>query len=126
MSNKEFLPETKEKMSLAKLGKNHPMFGKTHSEETKAKMSLALSRENHPMFGKTHSIESKNKMSLSNGTPIFVYSKDGLTLINSFSSAIKAGEYLNVSYHTILKYTKSEKLFKNEWIISTSLISKNK
>lgn len=53
-----------------------------------------------------------------------MYSKDGLTLINSFSSATKAGECLNVSYHTILKYTKSGKLFKDEWIISTFLISK--
>lgn len=101
-------------MNLAKLGENHPLFGLTRNEETKAKMSLILSRENHRMFGKTHSIESKNKMSLSNGTPIFVYSKDGLTLINSFFSATKAGEYLNVSYHTILKYTKNGKLFKNE------------
>jgi hypothetical protein len=116
--------ETKEKMSLSKLGQNHPLFGKNHSIETKTKMSLALSHENHPLFGKNHSIETKAKMSFSKGTPIFVYSKDGLILINTFPSAIKAGEYLNVSYHTILKYTKSGKLFKNEWIISTSLISK--
>jgi group I intron endonuclease len=42
--------ETKAKMSVAKIGKNHPMFDKTHSVKTK--MSLALSGENHPMYNK--------------------------------------------------------------------------
>jgi group I intron endonuclease len=120
MSNKTFSAETKGKMSLAKLGDNHPMFGLTHSEKTKTLMSLALSGQNHPFYGKNHSDESKNKISISNGTPIFVYRSEGLTYINSFPSAIKAGEHFNVSYHTILKYSKSGKLFKNEWILSTS------
>jgi len=39
MSDKTLSAETKERMSLAKLGENSTMFGKTHSEETKAKMS---------------------------------------------------------------------------------------
>lgn len=121
---KSLFEETKALMSLAKSGENPYNFGKILSAETKAKMSLALSGENHPMFGKIYSTESKDKISANNGTSIFVYSKDGLTLINSFSSATKAGEYFNVSYHTILKYTKSGKLFKNEGVISTSLISK--
>jgi group I intron endonuclease len=124
MSNKIFSTEARVKMSLAKLGKNHPRFGLAHSEETKVLMSLALSGQNHPMHGKNHSNESKNKISISNGTPIFVYQNEGLIYINSFPSAIKAGEHFNVSYHTILKYTKSGKLFKNEWILSRSLISK--
>lgn len=33
--------ETLEKMKIAKRGKNHPLFGKHHSEETKTKMSLS-------------------------------------------------------------------------------------
>jgi len=94
-------------MSLALSGQNHPMHGKNHSDESK-----------------NHSDESKNKISISNGTPIFVYQNEGLIYINSFPSAIKAGEHFNVSYHTILKYTKNGKLFKNEWILSRSLISK--
>jgi hypothetical protein len=41
------------KTSDAKKGKNHPMYGKHHSEETRRKMSDALKGENHPMYGKT-------------------------------------------------------------------------
>lgn len=61
-------------------------------------------------------------VSISKETPIFVYrlNSGGLTLINNFPSASKAGEFFNISYHTILKYTKSRKLFKNEWLLSTS------
>lgn len=107
-----------------KTGINSPNFGKIISAETKVLMSLALSGKNHPMYNKNHSEESKNKISISNGTSIFVYLSDGKTLINSFSSAIKAGEFLNVSYHTVLKYAKNGKLLKNKWIVTTYLISK--
>jgi hypothetical protein len=71
-------------MSLTKLNENHLIFGKNYLIKTKAKMNFALSRENYPLFGKNHSIETKNKISLSKSTPIFMYSKDGLTLINTF------------------------------------------
>ncbi len=63
-------------------GKNHPMFGRKHSEETKIKMSKAqtgrvvsevakrnmskgsarLSGKNHPMFGRKHSEETIRKI----------------------------------------------------------------
>jgi group I intron endonuclease len=48
--------ETKAKMSEAKKGINHPLYGKNHSEETKAQMSAARK-------GKTRSEETKAKMS---------------------------------------------------------------
>jgi hypothetical protein len=54
MSNETFSAETKEKMSLAKLGKNHLRFGLAHSEETKTLISFALSGQNHPMYGKLY------------------------------------------------------------------------
>ncbi len=72
--------EAKRKMSEAKLGKNHPMYGKTHTPETRAKMSEALkgktpspetraalseanAGKNNPMYGKTLSPETRAKMS---------------------------------------------------------------
>jgi len=63
--------ETKRKLSIAKSGKNHPMYGKKTSKETKKKLSAKLSGKNNPMYGKTpwkgrkHSEETKSKMSQS-------------------------------------------------------------
>jgi len=70
-------------------------------------MSLTLSHENHPMFGKTLTTFSKNKISTSKistskDTTYFEYLKDRLTLIESFSSAIKANENLKVFYYILL------------------------
>ena len=72
--------ESKNKMSEANSGENHPNYekhlseetkkkiseartGTTLSEETKKKMSVAKSGENNPMFGKHHSEEGKKKIS---------------------------------------------------------------
>ena len=61
--------EAKRKMSKAKMGRNHPLFGKHSSKETREKISAIriakYTGENHPMFGKRHSKEAKEKMSLS-------------------------------------------------------------
>jgi hypothetical protein len=61
--------ETRKKMSQimkgknTKKGKDHPNYGKSHSEETKRKISEKLSGEKHPMYGKSHSEETKRKIS---------------------------------------------------------------
>ena len=52
--------ETKRKMSEAKKGEKHPLFGKTLSPETRQKISDYRK-------GKTHSEESKRKMSEARG-----------------------------------------------------------
>ena len=118
--------ETLTKMSLALSGKNNPMFGRTHNEETLVLMSEAFSGMNNPMFGKTHSTETLAKMSSAQGTAIYVYSSDKSTLINTFSSANKAAEFFNCHYQTVLKYAKNGGIFKNQWFLSTTLISSDK
>jgi hypothetical protein len=60
-------------------------------------------------------------MSIAQGTTIYLYSSDGITLINTFSSASKAAEFFDCSHNTILSYAKNDKLFKKEWILSTSI-----
>lgn len=57
--------EAKKALSLARKGKNNPMFGKHHSEEAKTAISVATSGENNPMFGKRHTDEVKEKLSIS-------------------------------------------------------------
>ena len=53
--------ETKRKMSEAKKGKKHPLYGKQLSEETKRKMSEAK-KGNKNMLGKHHTEETKQKI----------------------------------------------------------------
>lgn len=43
--------------------KNHPFYGKHHSDETKIKISEANKGENNSMYGRRHSVETKRKMS---------------------------------------------------------------
>jgi group I intron endonuclease len=54
--------EISEKIS----GKNHPMYGKTHTVEAKNKMSRARRGKGNPMYGKVHSTETKLKISKAN------------------------------------------------------------
>jgi len=83
--NKRLSEETKKKISASEKGKeisewhkniisesnkerykdpkNHPMFGKKHSEESKKKISNSLEGEKNPFFGKKHTKETKNKIS---------------------------------------------------------------
>jgi len=58
-----FSKEAKRKMSEARRGENHPMYGKHHSKETKEKISKANNGENNPMYGKHLSKEAKEKIS---------------------------------------------------------------
>jgi group I intron endonuclease len=99
--------ETKTKMSIAKSGKNNPMFG------------IYKTGENNPMYGKTHSVQTLDKMSIAKGTAIYVYDTQG-SLAYIFSSARKAAEHFGCSYPTILKFAKNGKLFQEEWLLSTS------
>ena len=97
--------ETKKKISVA-------LKGRTFSPEIRAKLSKAK-------MGKTITVETREKISIIKGTPIFVYSKDNL-LVNSFSSARKAGEHYKCAHTTITRYLNSGKLFLGEWILSSS------
>ena len=54
--------ETRQKISEANKGDNHPMYGKYHTEETKQKMSKIKKGENNPMHGNHHSEEVKQKI----------------------------------------------------------------
>ena len=98
------------------------MFGKSYTPELLAKMS----GENNPrgMLGKTHTTESLAKMSAAKGGGIiYVYNSDKSSLVNSFPSARKAAEFFKVRHKTIKRYSLNGLIFKEQWILSTSLIS---
>jgi group I intron endonuclease len=131
--------ETREKMSLNKMGDKNPMFGKffseetigkmseakrgkTHSEETMAKLSEVKKGDKNPNFGKTRSNETKKKISETKGTTIYVYSLN-YQLLQIFVSSRKAGEYLKCTHPMILKYTRSGEIFKDQYILSFKELS---
>ena len=79
--------ETRKKMSEAKLGEKHHMFGKTRTEESKQKQSDAISGKKNPMYGKTgekhhmygkeHTEETKQKIGEANsGEKHYMFGKE--------------------------------------------------
>ena len=58
-------PETRQKMSVNRIGRTAWNLGMPNSLETRKKISDKLKGENHPLYGKGHSEQSKIKMSLS-------------------------------------------------------------
>jgi hypothetical protein len=79
-------------------GANHPRFGKSHSDETRAKISElpAMSGANHPKYGKVPA----------HAMTVNVYSIDNV-LVQTFSSQVACGEWLDVSHTTVQNYIKS-------------------
>ena len=55
--------ETRKRMSEAKIGENHPMYGKTRSKESRRKMSEAGKGKPSPKKGKPLSEDTRRKMS---------------------------------------------------------------
>jgi group I intron endonuclease len=96
--------------NIDRTGKNNPMFGKTG--------------ENHPMFGRTHSIETLAKMSLAKNKRVYIYTKDSvsneLILFKSFENYSEVIKYFDFSKRTLSRYLNKNKLYKNNWILSTS------
>ena len=115
--------ETRQKISEATKGENHPMYGKKHSDESKQKnrksnlgkkqseeikqkkREAALGEKNHNFgkngknshwYGKTHSTETKQKQSRNSHTSkrVYQYDLDG-NFIDSFGSSREAGRHLN-------------------------------
>jgi group I intron endonuclease len=101
-------------MSEAKIGFRH-------SEEACLKMSVAKSGENNHFFGKTHSNATKDKISQANGTMIYVYNLE-FQLLYTFSSSRAATSHFNSNKRTIMKYARSNTIFRKEFILSLKVL----
>jgi group I intron endonuclease len=127
--------------ALAKFsGKNHPLFGKSRLPETIAKISNAMigkihSAETKALIGKVHkgkcvSAETKALMSLAKNKIVFVYTLDSdskdLILYKFFNSCIDAAKFFDCTTRTLSRYLDKNKLYKNQWIFSSSLINNEK
>jgi len=104
MTGKKHSEETKQKMSAVKVGKkvglNHPMYGKHHTEEAKQKNSMAHIGENNAMFGKTHSTASNEKRRLSCSRPVEQFTKEGV-FIAFFIGAKAAAQATGIQHSAI-------------------------
>lgn len=124
---------------LAKFsGENHPLFGKSRLPETRAKISKAITGKIHTaetkaLIGKIHkgkliSAETKALMSLAKNKTIFVYTSDpdskDLILYKFFNSCIEAAKYFDSTTRTISRYLDKNKLYKNQWILSSLIKNK--
>jgi len=96
--------------------------GKTFSKETCEKISESVNGENHPFFGKNYSIETKDKMSQTKGTIIYKYSLD-LILLKTFPSSKVAAKFFKASNSSIMKYARSNHIYKDQYILSLKLLT---
>jgi group I intron endonuclease len=96
------------KESITKMsGQNNHMFNKNLSDDTLAKMSEAKAGKDNPMSKKVH-----------------VYSKDSDTketiLYKSFDTCIDVAKFFDCSTRTISNYLDKNKLYQNQWILTSS------
>jgi len=135
--------ETKAKISKALTGENHPMFGiigENHprfgiflsadiiANMSKAQKSIDRTGQKNPrgMLGRIHTSDTLAKMSIAKGVgTIFVYDTQG-SLVNTFISARKAAVFFNTNHQIIMRYVRNGGIFKEQWILSRSLISSDK
>ncbi|RUP52133.1 hypothetical protein BC936DRAFT_140588 [Jimgerdemannia flammicorona] len=75
--------EDRARISVERIGENHPMFGKKHTEEAKAKISGALT-------GRTLSAETRGLISTSLSRPIYVFDSNTQQLLASYSGIMAA------------------------------------
>jgi len=119
--------ETRQKISIAHSGKvlssvtknkiGEAQKGKMLSDVTKSKISSAMMGDKHPFFGKSHTLESREKIRASKGITIYLYSLEHQLLL-TFSSSRAAAEHFKCGKNTIMKFARSGKIFKNQFILS--------
>jgi group I intron endonuclease len=104
--------ETIAKISAAKKGAKHPMFGKTHSVETIKKISEAKKGAKHPMFGK---VRPEGAGKLAQSITVIDLEKNIEIVYNSLSEAATA---LCIRRSAISLYLKNnqKKPYKNRYI----------
>ena len=91
--------------------------GKVLSDATKSKISSAMKGDKHHFFNKSHTLESREKIRASKGTAIYLYSLEHQLLL-TFPSSRAAAEHFKCGKNTIMKFARSGKIFKNQFILS--------
>lgn len=90
--------DSKKKMSVAKIGENHPNYGNHLSDSTRKKIGAALTGNSNPL-GVIRSDSTKEKMSESKRKPVCMM--DGKDTIRIFDSAKQAQNETGISRKNI-------------------------
>jgi group I intron endonuclease len=126
-------PDTLVKMSKAKKGISRSaetkakiseaLLGRIHLPESLAKMSEAKTGQNNPNFGKSLSKETKAKISEALSKKVFIYFFDPISnkiiLHKCFDNYLDTSKYFNCTKRTLFNYIDKNKLFKEQWVLST-------
>jgi group I intron endonuclease len=97
-------------MRKSKLGELNPMFNKEKSQKFIKQMYKNKSGINNPMYGKTHNVETLEKLR----KKVYVYNSDTKQLEKVYKGIVIASKDLKISYETLKKYSRSNKVYKNK------------
>jgi group I intron endonuclease len=90
------------------------------SLKTRNKKSIRILGKNNPFFGKGPGIVALNKAAYINGTKIYVYNANNISLVEGspFRSIRIASKSLPISANTLSKVLDTGKIFKNYYYYS--------
>ena len=112
---KKHSPETIKKIKASSphiSGKDHPMYGKKHSEKSKKQMSNKRQGKGNPNYGKTHSPETRKKISKSNKGQIpWSKGKKGVYSKKVLKKMSESHKKENLSAETRKKMSEAQKAF---------------
>ena len=109
---------------MSKLSKQSPHFlNKSHKEEFISKVRARMSGCNNPMFGRP--VTSTNKKLISDlfSKSVYLYQANSLTLIAKYDKHKDLIDAIKISPKTLIKYKDSGKVFRNLYIISSTVLT---
>jgi group I intron endonuclease len=95
------------------------MYGKKHSEDSRQLVSVAKLGVNNPMYGK---VGPRLGLSAYNAITVYVYSAQDDSLVQTFPTQAAAAEWLNSPRSTVQNYLRSGKCFKGLYLIRSSVL----
>lgn len=112
--------ETRQLMSDTRRGPNNPMFGKSHSEETKTLLSAALKGPKGPLSGIQRPAEVLHLMRVNHPhtKAVYQYTQDQKEFIAKYDSIRQAAELTGISRVYISKCIKTGILAHGKWFFS--------
>ena len=114
--------DSKELMRINNIGDKNPMYGKTHSVEYKVILSERMSN-NNPMAGKPCTEEVKAIIKETLSIPLYVYDAKTKSLLFKYDSQKEFIKAFKVSPKTVIKYVNKDIIFREQYILSNTLLN---